>query len=131
MTLAPVGAYLGSVRCDGTLVGGVTDAPITDRVNNVEVTSLGDTAVRRYPTIQDAEFKLSIVYDPNDAGQAKILASKANKTLLTYIRYLDQSSTYYTIDCYVGDIAWSGGPGDVVKMEVTLLPNSAAVLTYP
>jgi len=130
MTLAPVAAYLGSVTVDGTTIGGVTDAPITDKTNNVEVTSYGDSAVKRFPTIADCDFKISFIYDPADPGQDKIFASKAAKTALQYKRYLNASTTYYTITCYVGDISWSGGPGDVVKCDVTLIPASAAVLTY-
>lgn len=130
MPLAPVAAYVGSVKVDGTTIGGVTEASITDRTNSVEVTSLGDTAVKRFPTLQDIDFKISFVYDPNDAGQDKIFASKAARTALQYIRYLNSSTTYYTVTCYVGDIAWSGGPNDVVTCDVTLIPASEAVLTY-
>jgi hypothetical protein len=120
-------AYLGSVYCDSTEVSNVTDAPITDKTENVDVTSFGSSAVKRFPTVDDADFSITFVRDTGDAGQNKIRDSKSAKTKLTYLRYISDEE-YYTLDCYVGDIAHSKGPKEEVSWKVTLIVDGGATL---
>jgi hypothetical protein len=130
MTLAPNVASTGYLKCDGTTVGGVTDCKIGDKDVTQDITSLGDTAKARYPTIQDPTLTFTVVYDKDDAGQDKVIAAKAAKTLYEYKRYLT-STTYYTVSGYVESLDWTALPDGIVMIDVVIATTTTAVLTVP
>lgn len=126
MVLAPERATL-ALTCDGTTVLGVTDAPVTDKVTMQEITADADAAIKRYPTINDADFKATIIYDAADAGQDKIRASKVAHTLLQYI--LTRNSIVFTLSAYVESIGYSKGPKDVQIMDVSFAVSGGVAVS--
>ena len=117
MVLAPERATL-SLTCDSTTVLGVRDAKVTEKTTMKEITADNNSAVARFPTIFDADFSFTLIEDPADAGQDKIRASKAAKTLLQYV--LVKGTTTYTLSGYVENLSRPGGPSDEQTLEVTI-----------
>ena len=126
-----VSPYVGKIclKVGGTPIIGVDNAPITDKTTSQDVTADQDTAIRRSPTIDDADFKFDFWFDKNgDAGQTAILAAKPAHTRLTFIRYLSGTSgPNYTVSGYMSQIAASGDPKTNVKMSCTVDVDSGAV----
>ena len=119
MSLNPSAAIAGSVQIDGTAVGGSNNATVTDKTTSVDVTSYGDTAIARFPVINDADFQFDMVFDAADPGQIKVFASKSAHTKLTYKRYLNAAS-YYQMDGYVASLAQTGQVINVPKFTVKI-----------
>lgn len=123
-------AYLGSVKCDGTTVERVIDAPFKSKKLEAETTAFTETAVSREVTIDDAEFSFKFIREAGAAGQNKVFASFAAGTSLTYIRYLNASSEYATLTAKVLEMSSSKGPKDVVEWDVKLSISGGATVTY-
>ncbi len=116
MVLAPQVATL-AMTCDSTTVLGVKDFKITEKTTMKEITCDANTAIGRFPTIFDADFTATFIEDPADAGQDKIRASKAAKTLLQYV--CTKGTTVYTLSAYVEQLSRPGGPSDEQTLEAT------------
>ena len=126
MTLAPERAEL-DFKVDNTTTLGCRDAKIADKTTMVDVTADDDSAITRYPTINDADFSATFVYDPADTGQAKIVAAKSAHTLYTYI--VTKGSVICTLSAYVENINFAGGPKDEQTMEVTFAVSGGVAIT--
>ena len=126
MTLAPERAEL-DFTVDTSTALGCRDAKIADKTTMVEVTADDNSAVARFPTIDDADFSATFVYDPDDTGQAKIVAAKSAHTLYTYI--VTKGSVICTMSAYVENINFVGGPKDEQTMEVTFAVSGGVTIT--
>lgn len=128
--VVPVKGDIG-LKIDGVTIIGVYDAPITDKTTSVECTADADTAIRRNPVIDDADFSFSFFeHATGDAGQAAVKAAKAAHSLVTFIRYLKGSGApYYTLSGYVTELAVVGSPTDDLKWNVKVDVSGGAVLT--
>lgn len=113
---------------NGTTVIGITSAQLTEKTQMEECTADLDTAIRRNPTIDDAELKATFLFDANDdAGQQAIIAAKAAHTLLTITKYLKGSSgPNHTLTAYIENITWSGDPKTDLKADVTFSVSGGA-----
>ena len=75
-----------------------------------------DTAIRRVPTIDDADFQFDFWLDSaGDAGQSAVLTAKPAHTLCSFVRYLTGTTgPNYTVSGYI-TIAVLGDPKTNVK----------------
>jgi len=126
MVLAPERAAI-TFQVDGTTALGCKDVKIPEKTTVKEITCDSDTAVRRFPTIDDADFSATFVEGDADAGQDKIRASKAAHTLLQYV--VTKGSRTYTLSAYVTQISRPNGPADEQLMEVTFSVSGGCVTT--
>lgn len=121
---------VGSIKLvvNGTTVIGVTSASLTEKVQMEDCTADQDTAIRRNPTIDDAELKATFLFDANsDAGQQAILTAKQNHALVTITKYLKGTSgPNHTLNAYIENIAWSGDPKTNLKADVTFAVSGGA-----
>jgi len=117
------------MTCDGTTVLGVKDIKIVDKTTLEDITADSDTAVSRFPTIKDADFSATIIYDPADTGQIKIWASKAAspQTLLAYI--ITKGTATYTLNAYVESVDSGGDPKTVAIRNVTFSVSGGVAVT--
>jgi hypothetical protein len=118
MVLAPQRASLG-LTVTGQAILGVQDIKVTSKITMKDITCDADTAVRRFPTIKDADVTAKIIDDPADAGMILIRASKAAnpQTLLTYVA--TKGTKTYTFTAYVESISDAGGPADERSLDIT------------
>ena len=126
MVLAPERAAIG-FTVDGSTALGCKDVKITEKTTMKEITADNNTAVARYPTILDADFSATFVEDDADAGQDKIRASKAAKTLLQYV--VTKGSRTYTMYAYVEQLSRPGGPSDEQTLECTFSVSGGCTTT--
>jgi hypothetical protein len=126
MTLTPERAAI-TFRVDGTIALGCKDAKVPEKTQMKEITCDNDSAVRRFPTIDDADFSATFTEDDNDAGQDKIRAAKVAHTLLQYV--VIKGSRTHTLSAYVENISRPGGPADEQTMEVTFSVSGGCVTT--
>jgi hypothetical protein len=126
MVLAPERATM-TLTAGGTSVLGLRDVSITDKTTLVEVTADADTAVKRFPTIDDTDFKVTLIYDGADAGQAKILQAKATHTPYSYVHV--KGSVTFTLTAYVESVAWSKGPKDEQVVDVNFAVSGGCAVT--
>ena len=127
MVLAPQRATLG-VSCASQAILGVTDITITDKTTMEDITCDTDSAVRRFPTIDDCDCKISVVTDPADLGYIKMLAAKAAHTPYAYV--LTKGSKTFTIAAaYISDVAYTKGPKDVSRTDFTLAVSGGCVVS--
>ncbi len=124
MVLAPARGIF-ALTCDGTTVLGITDLKVTPKVAMVSITADSDSAEKRYPTINDADFSASIIEDIADAGQDKIRASLVAHTPLQYVATVGGRKN--TLTAYVESISRSGGPAEKTMMDVTFAVSNGTV----
>lgn len=128
MVLAP--ALPGSIKINGTTIGGVSSAKFGDKTLMKEVTSLGDSAKMQFPTIQEWNLSFDIIYDKDDSGQTALFASKANKTNLPYSVYVTSTKYYACAGGYVESIDFDLSAGaEVAKASVTIASHDTATFT--
>lgn len=118
MALAPQRASLG-LTVTGQVILGVQDIKVTDKITLKDITCDADTAVRRFPTIKDADCTAKIIDDAADAGMILMRASKAAnpQTLLTYVA--TKGTKTYTFTAYIESISDAGGPADERSVDIT------------
>jgi hypothetical protein len=119
MTLAPQRASLGITVTGGAMLG-LLDAKVTDKITLKDITCDADTAVRRFPTIKDADVTIKVIDDAADTGMIALKASKAAnpQTLLAYV--ITKGTKTYTFNAYVESISDAGGPADERSVDITL-----------
>ena len=117
--LAPQRATL-TLTSDSTPVLGLMDISITDKTAMEDITCDADSAVQRFPTINDGDIKITCITDPADTGQMAMLADKAAHTSSAYVATKGTTPKTFTFTAFVSDIAYSRGPKDVQKTDFTL-----------
>ena len=127
MVLAPERAEISFKADTSTTCLGCRDFKIVDKTTMVDITADDNSAIARFPTIDDADFSAEFVYDPADTGQAKIVASKAAHTLLVYV--CTKGSATFTLSAYVEQISFPKGPKDEQAMNVTFAVSGGVAQT--
>lgn len=130
MVLNPIKGYGASLKVgtDSTEVAGVSNVKLTNKRNMEDITALGDSAVKRYPTIQEWSLTFDLVaFDPTDTGQGVIKTAFESGSSLSIKVYLD-STHYYYGDGFVESMDISIDPKGVIKASVSVQSNGA--LTY-
>ena len=126
MVLAPRTAPI-TFTATATVCLGCKDVTITEKTTMKEITCDAATAIARFPTILDADFKATFIEDQADAGQDLIRASKAAKSLITYT--VVKGAASYVLAAYVESISRPGGPADEQLMEVTFAVTGGCTTT--
>lgn len=103
------------------LIGG-TSTKISDKNNLVDVTTCGDTARARFPTIQEWSATLDTIVNIQDGGFPQISNLQELKGVpLIAIIYLNQSSDMrFEGYCYIESADINLNPDDVIKQPVSL-----------
>jgi hypothetical protein len=128
--ITPILATTGSVYVDGTLIGGVSNVKFGDKNVMKDITVLGDTAKKNYPTIQDWNLSFDIKTLKTDAGQVKLRASKSAKTRLVYLVYLAADMLYTCEGGYVEGIDYNlGSAEDLSEGSVTISAYGTATFS--
>lgn len=127
MVLVPRTAGISITTPSGVALG-CKDFTITEKTTMKEITSDAATAIARFPTIFDADFKATFVEDAADVGQDAIRASKSAKTLLSYTCV--KGGATYVLSAYVETISRPGGPADEQIMEVSFSVSGGCTCTY-
>ena len=128
MVLAPQRATL-TATVGGTSILGITDITITDKTTLEDITCDADTAIRRFPTIDDADAKISVITDPADAGQIALLAGKAAHTKLSMVCTKGTTPKTFTFSAYVSDVGYSKGPKDTQRTDFTFGISGGVVVS--
>jgi hypothetical protein len=120
MVLAPQRASLG-LTINVQAILGVQDISVTDKTTGVDITCDNDLAVRRFPTLDDADAKATILDDPADAGMIALRAAKATRpqVLKTYVA--TKGTKTYTFMAYVESIGDAKGPKDARTLDITFM----------
>jgi hypothetical protein len=123
---APVSGNV-TVTWDSSTIGGATNFRLTNGPSLVDITSLGDLAVARYPTIKDWSVTFDLVYDVTDAGQAKLVAdlyTPASHELIVNI----PGSHHLTGSGWVESFDYTFDPKEVIRASVSI--KGTGVLVY-
>jgi hypothetical protein len=91
----------------------------------VDVTELGNTFVKRFPTITDWTYTVDLVYDEADTGQAKVYtaayALTSNEVVITI------TGGTLTGTCYIESVDYTWDPKEVQRCTVTMKGTSLLV----
>ena len=115
-----------SLTFDGAVVGGANGLKLTNGPTLVDVTELGDGFVGRFPTIRDYSLNFDLVYDPTDAGQAKLIAAHYTPAKKTMAIALPGGHSL-TGSVYIESFAYSFDAKEVVKVSVSMKGTSLLV----
>lgn len=126
MALVPRTAPITFTTPSGVALG-CKDFSITEKTSMKEITCDAATAIARFPTILDADFKATFIEDQADVGQDAIRASKSGKTLLAYT--VVKGAASYALSAYVESISRPGGPADEQLMEVSFSVSGGCTTT--
>lgn len=128
--IVPILATDGDVFIDGTAIGGLSNVKFGDKNVMKDITSLGDTAKKNFPTIQDWSLSFDAKTLKSDAGQVKLRASKSAKTRLVYLVYIASDMYYTCAGGYVESIDYDlSGAEELSKFSCTIASYDTAVLT--
>lgn len=127
----PIPGTVTSLKLGPTTINGATNVRISDKMNLVEITALGDAARRRYPTIQEWSITFDIpAVDFSDTSHVALFNAYYDKTVGTWRVNLNQAGTvYYSGDGYIESIDTTVNADDVVKASVTIQSSGALSLT--
>jgi hypothetical protein len=117
-----------AVSFNGKTVGGVTNMRLTNGPSLVDITSIGDDYVARYPTIADWSITMDLVYDATDEGQAKLIAAlytPADEVLIITL----PGPAYLTGTGFVESFDYTFDPKEVLRASVSIKGNSLLALT--
>jgi len=121
---AAVGGVV-SFTFGGTSVLGCTNARMSFGPTLVDVTELGSTYMKRFPTITDWTYTIDLVYDEADTGQAKIYtaayALTSNAVVITI------TGGTLTGTGYIESVDYTWDPKEVQRCTVTIKGSSALV----
>ncbi|MBT0160585.1 hypothetical protein G4O51_11455 [Candidatus Bathyarchaeota archaeon A05DMB-2] len=124
----PTAGYLGKIMIGSDTIGNTANVRLTNKKNMVDVTSLQDSAVKNFPTIQEWSLSFDLTaFDLSDSGQSALMSALTNNTKSTFKVYVD-STHYYSGDGYVESVDINVDAKDVVKASVTISP--AGAMTY-
>lgn len=124
----PTAGYLGKIMIGSDTIGNTANVRLTNKKNMVDVTSLQDSAVKNFPTIQEWSLSFDLTaFDLSDSGQSALMSALTNNTKSTFNVYVD-STHYYSGDGYVESVDINVDAKDVVKASVTISP--AGAMTY-
>ena len=120
----------GAVSVDGTTITGTENIKFGDSSVMKDITTLGDSAKKNAPTIQDWKLSFDLFVQKADAGQVKLRAAKAADTRYVYVVTL-ASGMYYTCEGgYVESIDFDlASAEDHLKCSVTIASYGTAILT--
>ena len=128
--ITPILATTGTVKIDGTTIGGVKNVKFGDKNVMKDITVLGDLAKKNYPTIQDWNLSFDLIVEKTDAGQVKLRTSKSAKTRLVYLVYLAADIYYTCAGGYVETLDYNlGSAEDLTECSVTISAYDTAILT--
>ncbi len=131
MAVNPVAGYLAKIYMDSTEITSAANVRLSDKQNMVEITALGDSARKRYPTIQEWTLSFDLTaFDPTDSSHAALIAAKTDRTSATWKITLDSSGThYYSGSGFIESIDITIGADDVIKASVSVQSNGAMTFT--
>lgn len=125
----PTAGYLGKIMIGSDTIGNTANVRLTNKKNMVDVTSLQDSAVKNFPTIQEWSLSFDLTaFDLSDSGQSALMSALTNNTKSTFNVYVD-STHYYSGDGYVEGVDINVDAKDVVKASVTISPAGAMIYT--
>lgn len=113
---------------DATAVNGTSNVRITNGPSLVDVTELGDTFVNRFPTIKDWSMSFDMVYDHNDAGQAKLIADTYTPASKQIVFTIGTGVHTLTGTGIIESFNYTFDPKEVIRISVTI--KGDGVLVY-
>ena len=128
MVLAPERATLYGQVAGTTDILGLTDLTITDKTTMEDITCDSDSAIRRFPTIDDCDCKITVITDPADGGYIALLAAKAAHSPIALV-FHKGSKIFTIVAAYVQDVAYTKGPKDVQRTDITLAVSGGVVVS--
>lgn len=124
MTTVPVAVGgVVSFTYDGTSVLGCTNARLSFGPTLVDVTELGNTFMKRFPTITDWTFTTDLVYDESDTGQGKIYTAAYALTSAQIVITITGGTLTGT--AYIESVDYTWDPKEVQRCTVTFKGTSA------
>lgn len=123
MTTTPSAVSNVSFTFDGKSVTGCTNGRMSFGPSLVDVTELGLTYVKRFPTITDWTFTADLVYCEGDDGQGKILTNAYALTSASLVVTITGGTLTGT--CYIESIDYTWDPKEVQRCTVTFKGTSA------
>jgi hypothetical protein len=128
MVLAPTAVTSNvSLSTGAGAILGATNVKLLSGPTRVDITSLGDDAVKRYPTIKDWSLTFDVVYDHNDTGQADIITKTYTPASATWTIGLSGGHTLAGIG-YIESLNYSFDPKEVIRVSVTV--KGSGVMAY-
>jgi hypothetical protein len=125
MTLAPTAVSTLSFTWNAQTVGGASNLRVTNGPTLVDITSIGDGFMARYPTIKDWTVSFDLVYDIADVGQAQIVADLYTPAKHQIV--ITVPGGHLTGSGYVETIDYSFDPKEVARASVTIKGSSLLV----
>ena len=126
MVLAPQRATL-TLTVGGTPVLGLFDITPVDKTTMQDITCDTNSAIVRFPTIDDGDFKISCYVDPADPGQMALDAGKVAHTKLSLVGV--KGTRTFTLTGYIQDRTYNKGPKDVQECIYTVAVTNGIAVT--
>lgn len=131
--MAAIDAQGTTFTINSQTVGGIISFSGFDgEAADIDITTLASTAKEFRQGLQDyGNFTLELIRDPNDAGQAEILAQRAAQTTSTCVLTFpdDVTLNVATFSAYVKSLTTEGGVDDVVRGNSNLRITGSVVWT--
>ena len=129
MALVPA-AVSGNVTFswNSQTVGGATNLRLTNGPSLVDITSIGNTYVARYPTIKDWSVTFDLVYDATDVGQAQLIADLYTPALHVLVVNIP-TGAHLTGQAYVESFDYTFDPKEVIRVSVSIKGSGLLVLS--
>ena len=109
-------------------VGGATNLRLTNGPSLVDVTSIGNAYVARYPTIKDWSVTFDLVYDATDVGQAQLIADLYTPAAHALVINIP-TSAHLTGTGYVESFDYTFDPKEVIRVSVSIKGSGVLVLS--
>jgi hypothetical protein len=115
-----------AVSFKAATIGGATNMRLTNGPSLVDITSIGDDYVARYPTISDWSITMDLVYDATDAGQAELITALYTPADEQLIITMPGGHTL-TGTGFVESFDYTFDPKEVLRASVSIKGNSLLV----
>lgn len=129
--ITPIVATGVTVQIGGVAIDGIANVKFVDKNTMKDITKLGDTAKKNFPTIQEWQLSFDFVAIlKSDAGQVALRAAKSAKTKPAFIVTFE-SGFYYTCEGgYVESLDFNAaGADDIIKGSCSISQYGTAILT--